>query len=37
MRTLEMDAAELRELLATKAILEARENSIKIRWVYGIP
>jgi len=36
MRTLEMDAAELRELLATKAILEAREKTLRAQIVEGL-
>ena len=36
MRTLEMAAAELREVLATKSILEAREKTLRAEIVEGL-
>ena len=36
MRTLEMAAAELREILASKAILEAREKTLRAEIVKGL-
>ena len=36
MRTLEMAAAELREVIATKAILEAREKTLRAEIVEGL-
>ena len=36
MRTLEMSAAELREVLATKSILEAREKTLRSEIVEGL-